>query len=161
MSDISSLNFDAKTVEPNAPFEVIPAGEYDAIIVNSKVETTKKGDGRLVNLELQILSGEYQNRKLFDRLNLWNPSEMAVKIARGTLSSICRSVNVLTPRDTAELHGKPLRVKVTVSDSPEYGKRNEVKGYMPRNGSPKASPTETVPQPGSTTAAESAVQAPW
>ena len=139
MSNISDLNFDAKTVEPNAPFEVIPAGEYDVIIVASKVETTKKGDGRLVNLELQILSGEFQNRKLFDRLNLWNPSEMAVKIARGTLSAICRAVNVLTPRDTAELHGKPLRVKVTVSDSPEYGKRNEVKGYMPRNGGPQSS----------------------
>lgn len=138
MSNLGELNFDANQVEPNAGFDVIPAGEYDAVIISSKVEPTKKGDGKLVNLELQILSGEFQNRKVFDRLNLWNPSQKAVEIARGTLSAICRAVNVLTPKDTSELHGKPLRVKVAVSDDPQYGKRNEVKGYKPRNGAPPA-----------------------
>jgi hypothetical protein len=159
MSDISELGFDATKVDPNVGFDVVPAGEYDVIIVTSKVESTKKGDGRLLNLELQILTGQFQNRKLFDRLNLWNPSDKATQIARGTLSAICRAVNVLTPKDTSELHGKPLRIKVTVSDSPEFGKRNEVKGYKPRDGAP-VQPAAAA-QPGSTTAAESASQAPW
>lgn len=140
MADISALGFDANVVKPNEGFEIIPAGEYDVVIIGSKVEATKKGDGKLVSLEMQVLSGEHQNRKLFDRLNLWNPSEKAVQIARGTLSAICRAVNVLTPKDTSELHNKPLRVKVTVSDDPEYGKRNEVKAYKPRNAGPAPAP---------------------
>ncbi len=43
MSNLGDLNFDANEVEPNAGFEVVPAGEYDAVIVASKVEPTKKG----------------------------------------------------------------------------------------------------------------------
>ncbi len=143
MSNLGDLNFDAKKVEPNVGFDVIPAGEYDAVITSSKVEPTKKNDGRMVVLELQILSGEFQNRKLFDRLNLWNPSEKAVTIARGTLSAICRAVNVLTPKDTSELHNRPLRVKVAVSDDPQYGKRSEIKGYKSRNGQPASNTQAT------------------
>lgn len=142
MADISELGFDANTVKPNEGFDVLPAGEYDVVIVGSKVEPTKKGDGKLINLELQVLSGEFQNRKIFDRLNLWNPNEKAVQIARGTLSAICRAVGVLTPRDTSELHNKPLRVKVAVRNDDQYGMQNDVKGYKPRNGAPQ---TQTDP----------------
>lgn len=148
MSNLGDLNFDANEVEPNAGFEVVPAGEYDAVIVASKVEPTKKGDGKMAVLELQILSGEYQNRKLFDRLNLWNPNEKAVQIARGTLSAICRAINVLQPKDTTQLHNKPLRVKVAVSDDPQYGKRNEVKGYKTRGAAVATAPaTEATKTP--------------
>lgn len=156
MSNLGDLNFDAQAVEPNVGFDVIPAGEYDAVIVSSKVEPTKSGNGRLVVLELQVLSGEHQNRKLFDRLNLWNPSEKAVQIARGTLSAICRAINVLTPKDTSELHNKPLRVKVAVSEDPQYGKRNEVKGYKARNAGPVA---PNQPAVSATTAGET--KTPW
>lgn len=149
MSNLGDLNFDAQTVEPNVGFDVLPAGEYDAVIVSSKVEPTKSGNGRMVVLEMQVLSGEFQNRKLFDRLNLWNPSEKAVQIARGTLSAICRAINVLTPKDTSELHNKPLRVKVAVSEDPQYGKRNEVKGYKSRNAGPATQPAPQLATAGS------------
>lgn len=159
MSDISDLNFDAKTVEPGG-FDVIPAGEYEAVIIDSKVKPTKKGDGKLAELQLQILTGEYQNRRLFDRLNLWNPNDKAVQIARGTLSAICRAVNVLTPKDTSELHLKPLRIKVTVSDDPEYGKRNEIKGYKSRDAGPEKKAFVPTERPGP--AAEHAADGiPW
>jgi len=148
VSNLGDLNFDANEVEPNAGFEVVPAGEYDAVIVASKVEPTKKGHGKMAVLELQILSGEYQNRKLFDRLNLWNPNEKAVQIARGTLSAICRAINVLQPKDTTQLHNRPLRVKVAVSDDPQYGKRNEVKGYKARGAAVITAPaTEATKTP--------------
>lgn len=150
MADISELGFDAKQVEPNQ-FDPIPAGEYDAVIVNSEVKTTAKGDGRYIKLQLQILNGQFQNRVLFDNLNLWNPNQKAVEIARGTLSSICRAVGVLTPRDTSELHGKPLRIKLKVEKSDEYGDQNRVAGYKPRQAGPSEklppAPVGTMPTP--------------
>jgi len=127
--------FDAKTVEPGG-FDVWPAGEYDVCIVSSVVETTKAGNGKFLKLELQILNGQFQNRKIFDRLNLWNPNQQAVTIAQGTLSAICRAVGVLTPQDSSELHNKPLRCKVVVRKSDEYGESNEVKAYKPRSAGP-------------------------
>jgi hypothetical protein len=137
MADISGLGFDANKVQPNDAFDPLPAGEYDAVIVASERKKTNAGTGEYIKLQLQILSGQFQNRRLFDNLNLWNPNDKTVQIARGTLSSICRAVNVLTPNDTSELHNKPLRIKVTVKDDPEYGPGNEIKAYKPRQAAPQ------------------------
>ncbi len=35
------LNFNANEVEPNTPFEVIPAGKYNAVIVESEMKATR------------------------------------------------------------------------------------------------------------------------
>ena len=149
MADLGG--FDARTVEPNAGFDLIPAGEYEACIVASQMKPTKDGNGQFLELELQILNGQFQNRKLWDRLNLANPSAKAVEIARGTLSAICRALGVLTPKDSSELHNKPLRVKVTVRKSEEYGDANEVKAYKPRNG---GAASGGAPWPGADAAAK-------
>lgn len=128
--------FDARAVEPNAGFDILPAGEYDAAIVASEVKATSAGTGKYLKLELQVLNGAYQNRKVWDQLNLWNPNEKAVAIAKGTLSALCRAVGVLTPQDSSELHGKPLRIKVVVQKDDQYGDKNAIKGYKPRQAGP-------------------------
>lgn len=142
MSNLNELNFNASEVKPNS-FDVLPAGEYDAVIIKSEVKPTSTG-GRMLKLQLQILNGEYQNRTLFDNLNLWNANEKAVQIARGTLSAICRAVNVLTPKDSSELHGKSLRIKVAVTKNEEYGEQNQIKAYKPRETGPVAGQQEPV-----------------
>jgi hypothetical protein len=164
MSNLGDLNFDASAVEPRASFEAIPAGVYDVVVVNSEKKTTKAGTGAFVELEMQILNGPYQNRKLWDRLNLWNPNDKAVAIARGTLSAICRAVGVLAPKDTAELHGKPLSCTVVVKKDDDGNPTNEVKGYKPRGGGqqarvPQANPAQPVTQ--QTVATGGNESAPW
>lgn len=145
MADLNG--FDANAVEPNKPFDALPAGKYDVVIVKSEMKATKSGEGRYLEMELQILNGEHQNRKLFDRLNLENKSEKTVQIARGTLSSICRAVGVLTPKDSSELHFKPLRCKVNVSKDDNGNPKNDVKGYEPRQAGPAPVPQQAAPQP--------------
>lgn len=150
---MASLNgFDANTVEPNS-FDCIPAGEYEVAIVASEMKPTKDGGGKYLNLELQVLSGQYQNRKIFDRLNLENKNAQAVQIARGTLSGICRAVGVLTPKDSSELHLKPMVATVKIRKSDEHGDQNEVKGYKSRHAA-ASQPAASQPQP-------SADAAPW
>lgn len=124
--------FNAQEVAPNEGFSAIPAGDYQVIITESQEKQTKAGDGSYLELRLQVLNGPHQNRVLFDRLNLKNRNPTAVQIAQGTLSAICRAVNVLTPKDSSELHSKPLTAVVKVSKDNNGNFQNEVKGYKPR-----------------------------
>ncbi len=139
MSDLTDLNFDASQVEPDTGFDVIPAGEYDAVIVKSEVKPTKAGTGRYVNLQLQICSGPYQNRVLFDTFNLWNPNPKAVEIARAQFSGLCRAIGVLAPKKTEELHNKVVRISLKIEKDEQYGDQNKVKGYKSRQTGPAPS----------------------
>lgn len=160
MASFGESGFDANTVEPNQGFDVLPAGEYDAVIVASEIKTTTAGDGKYLKLELQVLNGQFQNRKIWDQLNIWNPNAQAVQIAKGTLSAICRAVNVLTPKDSSELHNKPLRIKLAVKKDDTYGDKNVIKAYKPRQaaGVPQAAPPQ---QPAMAGAASGSPVTPW
>ena len=126
--------FDAQTVEPNDSFDPVPNGDYLCIITTSEMKPTKAGDGAYLELELQVIEGPYQGRKLWDRLNLNNANETTVKIAKGTLSAICRAVGVLQPTDSCELHDLPLVAKVACrkrDDTDEL--TNVIKSYKKRD----------------------------
>ena len=115
MGNFDKLDFDANEVEPSTAggdFEPVPKGDYVATITASEMVPTKAGTGEYLKLEFAILEGEHRNRKLWANLNLDNPSEKAVAIARGELSAICRAVDVFKPSDSFELHGIPLGVTV-------------------------------------------------
>ena len=131
---MASLNgFNASEVDPAADFEAVPPGEYTAVITESESKPNKAGTGSYLHLTLQIVDGEHKGRLLWARLNLHNPSDTAVKIARGQLSALCRAVNVLQPRDSVELHNIPLVIKVGVKRREDTGElTNEVKGFAPR-----------------------------
>lgn len=125
--------FDATQVEPNAPFEIVPPGDYVMQITNSGMENTKNGQGQFLKIELEIMEGAQAGRKLFDRLNLVNQNAQAVEIAQRTLSAICHAVGVLTVSDSEELHLRPMAVKVKVVERKDRPgeQSNEIGGYKP------------------------------
>ena len=131
---MGNLNFDATTVEPSAPMEAVPAGTYPVRIAETEIKQTKNGNGRYLQLTLDIIDGQYKGRKLFDRLNLWNPNQQAVEIAQKTMSAICHATGIMQPRNHEELRGKTLSAKVNQDNDPQYGARNEVKGYSALEG---------------------------
>ena len=55
MSNLSSYNFDASTIEPSNSYDPIPAGWYQAIISNSEMKPTRDGYGEHLSLTLQKL----------------------------------------------------------------------------------------------------------
>ena len=107
---MSTINFNANEVEPSTGYDPIPAGKYQAVITESEMKPTRTGNGQYLQLEFEIIEGEYKNRKVWARLNLENANADAVRIARADLSAICRAVNVLQPRDSVELHNLPLTI---------------------------------------------------
>jgi len=131
---MSTLNFDANTVEPSTGFDPIPAGKYPAVIIESEMKTTKSGTGRYLELTFEVIDGEYHGRKVWARLNLENPNSTAVEIARSELSAICRAVNVRQPRDSVELHNLPLVITVRGNKNADTDEiSNEIKGYAARD----------------------------
>jgi hypothetical protein len=131
---MANLNgFDANEVEPQGDFEPIPASKYVCAVVESEMKPTKSGTGQFLEFTLQVLEGEYTGRQLWARLNLDNPNAKAVQIARGQLSALCRSVGVLTPQDSSQLHNLPLSVRVVQKLRDDNGEiTNEVKGFSKR-----------------------------
>lgn len=138
------MSVDLQGFDPTAPENqgCLPKGEYRCVMVKSERKATNDGTGHYLSCEYQILDGEYQNQRIFQNLNLWLDSSKstAIKIARGQLSELCRAINVLTPKDTSELHNKPVIVKVNVRESDEYGSQNNVTGF-------KAAQVHTVGSP--------------
>ena len=146
MADLG--NFNANEVEPATDFEPIPAGKYLAVITDSEMKPTKAGTGHYLELTLQIIEGQYKNRLLWARLNLDNPNATAVQIARAELSSICRAVGVMAPKDSVELHNLPLVVTVKCKKRDDTGEIvNEVKGYAKREAQPAQTPQAATSTP--------------
>jgi hypothetical protein len=133
--------FDARTIEPSQGYDLIPPGDYDAVIIASEMKPTKDGKGVLLALDFKILGGQYQNRQIRSNLNMQNENSTTVEIAQGQLSAICRAVGVLTPTDSSELHMKPLQITIKTVKRKDNGElANEIKGYKPRSAQPVASP---------------------
>lgn len=122
--------FDANKVEPQTARVPIPAGDYKAAITSSEMKQNSKKTGSYLSLEFTILDGDHKGRKLFANLNLDNTNKQAVEIAKSELSAICRSVSVMTPQDSAELHNKPLWLTVAVEKRKDNNElSNRIKGY--------------------------------
>jgi hypothetical protein len=124
--------FQTDEVEDSS-YEPVPAGDYTMRITKSEIKTTKAGNGEYISLQMEILDeGAYHGRVIYDNLNIVNPNEMAVKIARATLKQICEAVGVKELEDTNELHGTPFigRVKINPAKG-DYDASNGVAKYLP------------------------------
>lgn len=146
--------FNANTVEPSKDFGLLPRSEQTAIIVESERKETQAGDGAYISLTFQICDGEFQNRKLWLNLNLWNKNDQTVQIAKGQLSSICRAVGIMEPKDTAELHNKPIKISIGQKKNKTSGNlENNITGFKPRNAGP--------PKQEQTPVGAGSAKAPW
>lgn len=140
---MADFDFNVSDYKPTE-YELIEAGEYDAVIVESEKKPTKSGGSRL-EMKVQIIGGKFANRTLYDNLNLWNRSEQATAIARGQLAAICAAVGVPTPRGSQELHNKRLRVVVGVEKREDNGElKNTIKGYKASQLSQQQQPQPAV-----------------
>lgn len=152
---MAELNFNAAEVEPSTGFDLLPAGDYVAVINSSEMKTNKAGTGRFLQLEFEVIEGDFNGRKLWTNLNLENPNQDAVKIARADLSAICRAVNVMVLRDSVELHNIPLIITVAQKKDKNTGDmRNVINKYLAKQGfAPNAQPAYKQPS--------TPAKAPW
>lgn len=132
---MAQINFDTN----NAPkrennYELLPAGWYTAQVTESEIVPLKSGQGQALKLTFEVLQEGYRNRKVWSRLNIQHRgSPEAERIANEQLRELCESVGIVRMTDTVELHNKPvqIKVKVRVSNDPQYEDQNEVNAFKP------------------------------
>lgn len=126
--------------EPNS-FDQVPAGTYEAEIIESSKEPISKDKdiGDCLNLCWRVVAGDFAGRLFWQRLNLWwngpekNPGTV-VKISNAQFKDIRDATGVSMPSDSTELHNIPCFVTYgPQKNNPEY---SEVKSVKPVPGAP-------------------------
>jgi hypothetical protein len=148
---MSQLNFDASRVAPDTGVpDPIPAGWYNVMVVQSELKPTNDGQGAYLECVYQVLDGQFAQRKVFGRFNMRNASAQAQEIAHKQFSALCHAVNVLQVADSQQLHGLPLKIKVSLRPArtdqetgKSYEASNDVRGWKNIN-----EPVESAAVPG-------------
>lgn len=121
-------------------FEPLPAGWYEATISNAEVMATKMGNGKYIKVRYDINGPTHQGRVVFGNLNVRNPNPKAEEIGRQQLGEIMRAIGLTSLKDTDQMIGGNLCIKLDIRISEQYGNSNEVKGF-------KALPGASAPAP--------------
>ena len=108
-------------------FEPLPEGWYNATITAAEIKPTKAGDGKYIAVKYAITGPTHQGRVIFGNLNIKNASTKAEEIGRQQLGEIMRAIGLATVRDTDQLIGGNLGIKLTVRTGEYAG--NEIKAF--------------------------------
>lgn len=126
----------------------MPVGKHPVVITSAEVKATRNNDGGMIVLMLQIIDGPLKGATGPYRLNLYNASESAVRIAKSQLSALC----YVTQRfqlgqngtDLSPLFNVPFIIEVTPQADERY---TEIKKVFDINGNaPKAQGGNTQQQ---------------
>jgi hypothetical protein len=142
MSDLQQIfgnGFDTGSVPPAEDFAAVPPGKYPVVIEKAEVKQTKKGDGHYIELQLSILDGPAKNRKVWDRINIQNPSQQCVEIGLRSLAALGLAVGLASVSDTSQLLNKVCIAHVKVD-----GENNSVRTYSVCGGN-QCGPAQTAP----------------
>ena len=165
MAQLGQIDFN----EVHASDELLPAGEYTAIIVASGARPedpqtkegfviSKSGKGAYLPMTFEIIDGEFKGRQVRKNFNLQNANQDAVRIARQEMKQLLVALNwdfarkPGGPEDTSELHMIPLVVKIAQVENRQTGDlQNEIKKFIMQGGGtahiaqPVAAPIGTAP----------------
>jgi len=115
--------------ETTGDYSPVPPGDYEAVIKDAEIRTTKSGTGQYIALRLDITGPSHAGRVVWSNLNIKNDSQKAEEIGRQQLGAVMRAVGLPSLQDTDQLIGGNIGVKLAIRKSEEYGDSNEVKAY--------------------------------
>lgn len=150
---MARFEFDAgKVPQDDRSFAPIPPGDYMLHVIASEMIATRAGTGEYLKLTLQVLTGPYANRLIWDNLNIRNQNADAERIANRNLADLMLLLGISYIRDTEELHFKPFTARVNIREdkSGQYSPQNGVRYRPQKQAAPAPAPrpaTQTSPQP--------------
>jgi hypothetical protein len=151
-------SFDLDSLPTSQPsFEPLPAGWYMASIILAEIQPTKSG-GKMIALRYEIIGPTHAGRIVFNNLNIKNANPKAEEIGRQQLGDIMRAIGLSRLSDTDDFIGGKLNIKLQITQSEQYGNRNEIRGWKAIEGSAIPRPTMPTSAPAQATSASSP---PW
>jgi hypothetical protein len=128
---MARLSFDPDATDGTGGFTPIPPGKYLLEIQESDVRPTKAGTGEYLYLVLRVVTGPYEGKLIWDRLNFSNPNPVTQEIAQKALKRLVRlcglPISVLHNLDTQVLHFKRFEAAVSIRQSPGFDPQNAVR----------------------------------
>lgn len=109
--------------------DIWSAGDYLVEITKSEMKDTKDGNGKYLMLGFKCLEGKQKGQMIFTNINLINPNEIAVQIARKELKKICTAVGKTSIEDSDELHAIPLKISIVIRSDGDPYPGNDIKKY--------------------------------
>lgn len=135
----------------------LPNGEYVMTMVKSDVANVKPPSAnKYLACEFSVYEGQFEGRRAWSNLNLWNDNQQAAEIAQRELNSIMHACGKLRIDDSEELHGIPMLVRIGLDK--DNSNKNKILGYKPlTNGAANA--IKSAVQGGASAPQQSS--APW
>lgn len=129
MTDMTDI--DMTDIKPAQDYPVLPDGEYTMFMSKSEKKENSKKTGSFLALEFIVVGGQYDNAKIFHNLNLWNPSDIAVNIAKSEWLVLCQAIKgVPAVKDSGELHDKKFVGTLAIEERKDKdGKSHEPKKF--------------------------------
>jgi len=123
-----SRPIDTSNIDTSSDYPMIEEGWHSALISTSDEEENKKGTGRNIILEFTIGQGKWSGKTIRTWLCYQHSTAKTQEIALKLLTKIMNAVGVPSPlKDTAQLHNKPLRIKVGIDGT--YNTIEDVEPY--------------------------------
>lgn len=124
-------NIDLSKVETRKDFDAIPEGEYFFQCIDAEKKTTKSG-GKMIEVQLKVVGGQFDNRRVFHRFNIVNQSEKAQTIGLEDLKRFLIACGVDTSKPISSLEsilGLVCRATVVHKQDPTYGLQVNLKRW--------------------------------
>lgn len=108
--------------------EALPDGRYTFLIKKTEMKPTKGGDP-MASLHLKVTSAFRTGQVIIKNFNIYNPSEIAQRMAREELAAVCNMVGVEDLKNLNQLEGLTIDAEVIKT---EYNGKpsNEVKKFF-------------------------------
>lgn len=133
--------FDANQDYGALSYEALPAGNYEAVLVESEDKVSETTGCEYIGLVWEIIEGEHKGRRIWDNVMRKHQKPEVVAIGNRKLKAI---MGALGPaNDTSDWHGQPIGLKVTRKFNKDRGEnQNNVGDYFSMNAEapPKAAP---------------------
>jgi hypothetical protein len=128
---MAHLGFNPTSVEPPVPQGLLPKGRYVVVCDNSEVKPTKKGTGHILVLTFIVQEGEYKRKKIYDYINIQNENVVCQRIGQQHLAAFCHAVGISHLDNSAQLHGIPIEVEVSIQEAKDgWDAKNVIKGFV-------------------------------
>jgi hypothetical protein len=132
-------HFDVNELPESKTFEPLPAGWYPVEIASSELRTTKSGTGKYIAVGYRVVGENHSGRIVYGNLNIRNSNQKAEEIGRQQLGELMRAIGLEKLKDTDELIGAGLQIKLSIRKDDQYGDSNDVKNYKSNGSKPSAS----------------------
>jgi hypothetical protein len=150
--------FNADDFVTSSNFDPLPEGWYNVTIAGAEVKNTKAGTGQYIAIKYTVTGPTHQGRVVFGNLNIKNPNPRAEEIGREQLGAMMRAIGLSKIKDTDQLIGGNLAIKLSIQRDPTYGESNDVKAFKAISGATLPAPSAA---PQSAPAPAPAATPPW